>query len=56
MRVTELRSLKAFRAWLRDHGPRGQWFGRIGFGERSLPASRGRARNFDRDRRTNDCL
>jgi hypothetical protein len=56
MDVTEIRSLKQFRAWLREHGGRGEWFGRIGFDERSLLVSRERVWKFEWNRYTPDEL
>jgi hypothetical protein len=56
MSVTEIRSLKDFRAWLRDHGRRGAWFGRVGFDERSLLVSRERVWKFQWNQSTPDEL
>jgi hypothetical protein len=56
MAVTEIRSYKAFRKWLREHGHQGQWFGRIGFDQRSLLVSRGRVWRFRWDKWTHDQL
>jgi hypothetical protein len=40
MAVTEIRSFKVFVTWLREHGHRGGWFGRVGPDERCLLVSR----------------
>jgi hypothetical protein len=40
MAVTEIRSFKVFVTWLRKHGHRGGWFGRVGPDERCLLVSR----------------
>jgi len=56
MPVTEIRSLKAFHSWLLKYGQRGEWYGRIGFGERSLLVSRDRSWKFQWDQYTPDEL